>query len=244
VHRPSFTVHDRVVPVNGQDGLPSLRADDERWIVARRRFGDALLAADGRQADAEAREAYRTCLSVAEVHARVITPAMYWIGELWQRGAITVADEHVATAIAHRVLASLYLTQTDPPLDVRDTVLLAAPSGERHGLGLRIVGDLLELSGFHVVYLGADTPTDALAAAVGEHEPSLVGLSLTMSLGSAKLEEAMEGRQEPYRGYRRAARLCRRRRCRLEDADRYAHGVPARRRNGHCFRPGGDRLRN
>lgn len=62
---------------------------------------------------------------------------------------------------------------------MRDTVLLAAPAGEHHGLGLRIVADLLELSGFHVVYLGADTPTGALVVAVAEHEPSLVGLSLT-----------------------------------------------------------------
>ena len=138
--------------------------------------------------------------SVAEVHARVITPAMYWIGELWKRGAITVADEHVATAIAHRVLASLYSSQTNRPLDVRDTVLLAAPAGEHHGLGLRIVGDLLELSGFHVVYLGADTPADALAAAVAEHEPSLVGLSLTMPLGSSSLAGGDGG------SHRRAAR--------------------------------------
>jgi diguanylate cyclase (GGDEF)-like protein len=116
---------------------------------------------------------------------------MYRIGDLWKRGAITVADEHVATAIAHRVLASLYTSQTNRPLDVRGTVLLAAPEGEHHGLGLRIVADLLELSGFHVVYLGTDTPADALAAAVAEHDPSLVGLSLTMSFGSSSLEQAM-----------------------------------------------------
>jgi diguanylate cyclase (GGDEF)-like protein len=152
---------------------------------------DALIAADGRRADAEAHEVHRACSSVAEVHARLITPAMYRIGELWQRGAISVADEHVATAIAHRVLASLYTSQTICPVDVRGTVLLAAPEGERHGLGLRIVADLLELSGFHVVYLGADIPTDALAAAVAEHDPSLVGLSLTMSSGSSSLEAAM-----------------------------------------------------
>ena len=129
--------------------------------------------------------------SVAEVHTRVITPSMYRIGELWKAGAITVADEHVATAIVHRVLASLYSSQTNGPLDMRVTVLLAAPAGEHHALGLRIVADLLELSGFHVLLLGADTPTDALVAAVAEHEPSLVGLSLTMPTGSSSLEEAM-----------------------------------------------------
>jgi diguanylate cyclase (GGDEF)-like protein len=176
---------------SGTSGPSSPRSDDDRWIAPRRRFGDALLAADGVRADAEAHEAQRACLSVAEVHARLITPTMYWIGELWQQGAISVGDEHVATAIAHRVLASLYSSQTSRPLDVRDTVLLAAPAGEHHGLGLRIVGDLLELSGFHVVFLGADTPADALAAAVAEHQPSLVGLSLTMPLGSDSLREAM-----------------------------------------------------
>jgi diguanylate cyclase (GGDEF)-like protein len=129
--------------------------------------------------------------SVAEVHARLITPAMYRVGELWKQGAISVADEHIATAIAHRVLASLYVSQTNVPLDVRDTVLLASPAGEHHGLGLRIVADLLELSGFHVVYLGVDTPADALAAAVAEHDPSVVGLSLTVPHEASSLVEAM-----------------------------------------------------
>ena len=179
------------MPVDGTSGLSSSPSDDERWAVAERRFGDALLAADGPQADAEAQDAYRASSSVAEVHARVVTPAMYRIGELWKQGAITVADEHVATAIVHRVLASLYSSRTDRPMDVRDTVLLATPEGEHHGLGLRIVADLLEMTGFHVVYLGADTPADALAAAVAEHDPSVVGLSLTMPGGSSSLEEAM-----------------------------------------------------
>jgi diguanylate cyclase (GGDEF)-like protein len=179
------------VSVKGKLGLSSPLSDDDRLVVAQRRFGDALLAADGRQADAEAHEALRACSSVAEVHVRVITPAMYWIGELWNRGAITIADEHAATAIAHRVLASLYSSQTNRPLNVRDTVLLAAPGDEHHGLGLRIVSDLLELSGFRVVYLGADTPADALAAAVARHAPSLVGLSLTMSREASGLEQAI-----------------------------------------------------
>jgi diguanylate cyclase (GGDEF)-like protein len=178
------------VAVNGKPDHPSPQAGEERWIAARRRFCDALLAPDGRRADAEAHEA-RANSSVAEVHARLITPAMYRVGELWKQGAISVADEHVATAIAQRVLASLYLSQTNSSLDMRDTVLLASPAGEHHGLGLRIVADLLELSGFHVVYLGVDTPADALAAAVAEHDPAVVGLSLTMPYEASSLAEAM-----------------------------------------------------
>jgi hypothetical protein len=51
------------------------------------------------------------------VLARIITPAMYWIGELWERGAITVADEHAATAIAHSARGSLHSGVGHPWID-------------------------------------------------------------------------------------------------------------------------------
>jgi diguanylate cyclase (GGDEF)-like protein len=168
------------------------RESAERWKVVARRFASALRAAEGGQANAEALEARRSGLSVTDVHVRVITPAMYWIGELWMRGAITAADEHVATAICHRVLASLYASHRSHPADARSTVVIAAPAGEHHGLGPRMVADVLELAGFRVIYLGTDVPSDALAAAVAEYEATVVCISLTMSVGATKLEEAIE----------------------------------------------------
>lgn len=88
----------------------SRRESDERHAVTARRFCDALRAASGRGAEAIARVALKEGLTIAGVHTRVITPAMHQIGELWARNAISVADEHLATAIAHRVIAALYMT--------------------------------------------------------------------------------------------------------------------------------------
>ncbi len=175
----------------GVCGLPSRRASDADWSVVARRFGDALRTADGRHAQATARQALAGGLSVAGVHARVITPAMHWIGRLWEQQAITIADEHLASAISHRVLASLY-TALDGDAPARNaTVVLAAPAGQHHGLGLQMAADVLEDAGYRVIHLGIDVPTDALAATVAEHEPAVAGLSLTMPLGTRKLEEAM-----------------------------------------------------
>lgn len=145
-----------------------------------RRLGDALRAADGRRAEAVARDAFAAGLSLAAVYARVVAPAMYWIGELWERRAITVADEHAAAAICHGVIASLDPMSGSEPRDLRATVLLAAPSGERHGLGLRMAADVLERAAFHVIYLGTDVPVDALVQSVAAYEPAIVGLSMTM----------------------------------------------------------------
>ncbi|WP_254434125.1 B12-binding domain-containing protein [Halobacillus sp. Marseille-Q1614] len=37
----------------------------------------------------------------------IITPAMYHVGELWEKNEISVADEHLATAICDFVLSRL-----------------------------------------------------------------------------------------------------------------------------------------
>lgn len=133
-----------------------------------------------------------------ELYQRVITPALYEIGRLWEKGALTVADEHMATALTHRVLASLR-----PPVRVKAPVgeqdapakkraLLAAVEGEQHALGLRMAADVLEDAGFDAIYLGADVPTDALLQAVASLSPDLVALSATMPDLAPRLEEVAE----------------------------------------------------
>ncbi len=158
-----------------------------------RRFGDALRVADGAQAELVSREALAIGMSVPGVYTRVLAPAMHRIGELWEQRAITVADEHAATAITHRVMAALYSSLGVKHAATRETIVLAAPVGQYHDLGLRMAADVLEGAGFHVVYLGIDVPADALAAAVAEQMPALVCLSMTMPLGTANLETAIAG---------------------------------------------------
>lgn len=108
----------------------------------------------------------------------MIAPALRQVGVLWALGEMSVADEHLATAITYRSLASLSAF-VGPPEALRGTVLLAAVEGERHVVGLEMVARVLEGGGFDVKLLGADVPTDALAAAVARFAPGVVGLSAT-----------------------------------------------------------------
>ena len=133
-------------------------------------------------------------MSLAALYQRVITPAMHELGRLWAEGAITLADERLATAVTHRVLAAIR-----PPKLFDQTsdsgmpcALMAAVQGEQHALGLRMTTDLLEDSGYRVAYLGADVPTDALVQAVRAFSPDLLGLSATMPESMQYLEEAVE----------------------------------------------------
>lgn len=134
-------------------------------------------------------------MSLAAVHGRIITPALYVIGDLWESGEISVADEHLATVICHRVLAALHGTLRELPRRMGGHVMLAAPAGQRHSIGLRMAADVLEGAGHVVTHLGADIPSQALRHAVRRHRPDILGLSLTMADGVASLESSIEAAQ-------------------------------------------------
>jgi methanogenic corrinoid protein MtbC1 len=129
-------------------------------------------------------------VGAVELQAHVIRAAQDEIGRLWQQNRVTVAQEHMASAISQLSLAALFERATRArPLG--KAVVLACVEGELHDLPARIVADFLELEGFDVRYLGADIPTRDLIAMVSADRPDLVGLSVTMSFNVPSLRTAV-----------------------------------------------------
>lgn len=118
-------------------------------------------------------------ISVPDLYLRVVQPAQYRIGQLWQDNQITIAHEHLATAISHLALAHLYPHLPRAPGNGK-RVVVACVSGELHDLGARVLADLFEMAGFEVRYLGANVPADSLVALTRETRADLLALSVTM----------------------------------------------------------------
>jgi methanogenic corrinoid protein MtbC1 len=163
-----------------------------------RLYLEALRAADASGAYRIATEALGRGMTTPELYQRVIAPAMHRIGELWERGAITVADEHLATALTNRILAALRPPPGEATVPRRGRALLAAVEGEQHALGLRMAADLLEDAGYDSIYLGADVPTGALLQAVESLAPDLVALTATMATLSPRLEAVAAELRQVY----------------------------------------------
>ena len=137
-------------------------------------------------------EAWRTgrgirvaLLGIAEVQRQV--------GEAWMRHQATVLEEHRATALASLGLALLTPDIWSAPGPCRrgQAVLAAAP-GEHHSVGLLVAASLLELEGYAVEVLGADTPAVQLAVACVERKPSLVGIAVSAIEHLPAAREAIE----------------------------------------------------
>lgn len=129
-------------------------------------------------------------LTCHEAH-QVIQQAQSEIGRLWQEDRITIAQEHMATAISQVVLSHVY-QHADVPRPNGKKVLVACVEGELHDFPARLVADALDMAGFEVRYLGASVPLPSLLAMLDSEPPDLLVLSVTMAFNVPALREAMQ----------------------------------------------------
>ncbi len=151
---------------------------------------EALLAGDRHLARAVAGNVLAAGCSLAQLGARLIQPSMYEIGALWQKNRISVAQEHLATAITQYVLAQAF-AGAEALARTQRRALFANVETNHHALGLRLVADVFDLAGWSIQYLGADVPTRALLEQVDTWGPELLGLSVSMPQQFAHVRAAI-----------------------------------------------------
>jgi methanogenic corrinoid protein MtbC1 len=156
---------------------PVARAPD-RWADLRARYLAALLAGDPGAALALAGEVTSSA-DLPGFFVSVIQPAMYTVGERWEAGEVSVAQEHLASAISSRVVSSL-ASGRKLVKPWRGRAVVSAVTNEFHELGAWMVADLLEADGWEVSYLGANAPLVDLVALIQARRPALLALSVTM----------------------------------------------------------------
>jgi DNA-binding transcriptional MerR regulator len=108
----------------------------------------------------------------------VVMPYLHELGERWEEGEVSVAQEHFASNLVRGRLASL-ARSWDRGLGPR--ALLACVEGERHDLPLLGFGLALRGHGWRISYLGADTPVPSVVEAAKALAPDAVVISGTTS---------------------------------------------------------------
>src|SRR5215472_3745337 len=85
-----------------------LKGPRKGWPLPARLFTRAILLGHRRAALDVVTGAIELGLPVADVYVEVVETALYEVGRSWEANEITVAEEHMATAIAQYVIAHLY----------------------------------------------------------------------------------------------------------------------------------------
>ena len=120
---------------------------------------------------------------------RLLAPLMTRIGEAWQKGTLTPAHEHLASAVSARVsgwLLDNYESRPDAPLIVTST-----PQGQIHGLGALSAAVAAAAEGWRVRHLGPNLPWDDLDRVVRATGASVLALSLIHPMGDPSVRQEL-----------------------------------------------------
>ena len=135
-----------------------------------------ILAGDELEAGAALVDAYLAHQELDSIFETTVTQAMHQVGDLWLKGSVTVADEHLAT---HVVLSALQkLRSVMAPHEPNGlSAICCGCEGDLHELAVYLVALILESKGWDVINLGANTPLFSLQEMVSRQRPQLVCIS-------------------------------------------------------------------
>lgn len=159
--------------------------------LARDLYLRAAIQGERRAATNIALETLNRVGDVVDLYVDLFQSAQYEVGRLWQENRITVAEEHMATAITQYVMAQVY-SRLEEFGGKRGKLVVTGIEGELHQVGANMVADVLEARGWDVRFLGTNMPHDAVLQAIEEHRADVVGVSATMLFSLPKAVRLVE----------------------------------------------------
>jgi len=145
----------------------------------RKEYLEDILGARRMDALGRVMAAYRSGYAIPDIYIDVFQASLYELGRLWESNRISVADEHMGTAITQFIMSNLY-QHLEISEVVRGRLVVTGVQGELHQVGANMIADVLEADGWDVRFLGANVPPEDVIRAVREHEADLLGISATM----------------------------------------------------------------
>jgi len=175
--------------IRSDDALTNYDAtilSDAQLEVLHLQLIDLLLAGDEATSTELVMTAYHQGNETLRLIESIYIPILKTTGLLWQKGEISIADEHFISNLIDRWLA-MTSTATQSPKKTYSAVFIV-PSGEEHVLILKIIKEYFRLCNWKTYFLGNSIPSSSLSAFIALNEINLIvmSVSITSHLNSAE----------------------------------------------------------
>jgi methanogenic corrinoid protein MtbC1 len=144
-------------------------------------------------------EAIEGGISPQDAIARVIIPAQREVGEMWHRGEVSIAQEHLVSNTTSDLLAVIADRFAAKPSGDRK-VVVASVAGNPHEVGVKATAALFRLAGWHTVSLGTDLPPNEIAGAVDYFNAGIVVLSAVLPTHMPAVRKTIEAVRQTNSG--------------------------------------------
>jgi methanogenic corrinoid protein MtbC1 len=156
-----------------------------------------LLHGDRKQCSSIVKEYLLKNPSITDVYEQVLKVALYELGKLWETNKISVATEHMATAISEGILNELFV-RINPSEKYNKKVIVACVENEKHQVGIKMVADVFEMQGWESFFLGGGIPLNELVKYIHEIEPDILAVSLSVYFNYASLVSMIQKIQQEF----------------------------------------------
>jgi len=135
--------------------------------------------------------------SIKDLYEELLRKSLYEIGKLWETNKISVATEHVATAIVESILNEQF-EQLISAKRFNKKVIVACIEKEQHLVGIKMVADVFEMNGWESFFLGNGIPNNELIRYVFEIKPDILALSLSIYFNYSSLLHLLDLLREEF----------------------------------------------
>jgi MerR family transcriptional regulator, light-induced transcriptional regulator len=128
-------------------------------------------------------------LPVPELVTRVVHPLMDLIGKRWHNGTLTVAQEHMVSALLRNLLGGL--VRLYHPREPRVRIIFATPASELHEFGILCAAMLAVSVGIEAIYLGPNLPAPEIVSITNRLQPQALVLGVAAPACVPDLRDAV-----------------------------------------------------
>lgn len=202
---PIIAFYDLMIA--SHDDFLYLAKQEEKTIMAAepyqataKDFLESVLKGDERGVDSQIAQQIRGASQIPQWWESVVTPVLHRIGQMWSQGLITVAEEHLATAIVRRLMARHFPGMPNRRERGDRQLAVVVPQGEQHDVGAEMVRDCLDICGYDVLFTGADTPSESIVMLLKYNHVDGLLISTTMPYNLAPTMELIEQIRGQFHG--------------------------------------------
>jgi MerR family transcriptional regulator, light-induced transcriptional regulator len=153
--------------------------NDSLGQITHKEFLNALISGNRSKCSELTKNYLNNGISIEVLYETIIKKALYEVGELWEYNKISVATEHLASAIVEGILNELYIKIISSD-KINKTVILSCVEYEFHQIGIKMISDVFEMNGWNTNFLGANTTTNELISFSKTIKPDIFAISLSI----------------------------------------------------------------
>nr|WP_255688528.1 HD domain-containing phosphohydrolase [Pontibacillus sp. HN14] len=153
-------------------------------------YMNSLLSADKRQAELQLNKIIDN-MRIEDIFTEVFATSMKQIGDMYESGEVTIAEEHVATYMT-KELMKMFSKDDQLEKSKSGKILLTTVGDEKHSLPLELFSETLELNGWETYHFHPSIPIEPLTEFVKANHISFVGFSVIMAKNIPHVESAIQ----------------------------------------------------